>query len=173
MPETYYGLSSAEASSVTKMGIVFRSEDGSQELKDTGCSDFFIDVGALQLTMINPSDSGVVLVDYNSQTQIIAQNTNGPADYELFVNGISYHTSSNTTFYQSIFISNITENTYCSLVVSQGDSNVIRNFTIFVNNSENQAIPSDLVQGINYYDCLLYTSPSPRDMRRSRMPSSA
>ena len=25
----------------------------------------------------------------------------------------------------------------------------------------------------NYKDCLLYTSPSPRDMRRSRMPSSA
>ena len=24
-----------------------------------------------------------------------------------------------------------------------------------------------------YYFCLLYTSPSPRDMRRSRMPSSA
>ena len=26
---------------------------------------------------------------------------------------------------------------------------------------------------IGYYPCLLYTSPSPRDMRRSRMPSSA
>ena len=25
----------------------------------------------------------------------------------------------------------------------------------------------------NNYNCLLYTSPSPRDMRRSRMPSSA
>ena len=25
----------------------------------------------------------------------------------------------------------------------------------------------------NFKDCLLYTSPSPRDMRRSRMPSSA
>ena len=25
----------------------------------------------------------------------------------------------------------------------------------------------------NYYDCLLYTSPSPRDRTRSRMPSSA
>ena len=25
----------------------------------------------------------------------------------------------------------------------------------------------------HYYSCLLYTSPSPRDMRRSRMPSSA
>ena len=26
---------------------------------------------------------------------------------------------------------------------------------------------------MEYIDCLLYTSPSPRDMRRSRMPSSA
>ena len=26
---------------------------------------------------------------------------------------------------------------------------------------------------VSGYDCLLYTSPSPRDMRRSRMPSSA
>ena len=28
-------------------------------------------------------------------------------------------------------------------------------------------------QGMSYGTCLLYTSPSPRDMRRSRMPSSA
>ena len=29
-------------------------------------------------------------------------------------------------------------------------------------------------RGVNFFDtCLLYTSPSPRDMRRSRMPSSA
>ena len=27
--------------------------------------------------------------------------------------------------------------------------------------------------GLNHITCLLYTSPSPRDMRRSRMPSSA
>ena len=30
-----------------------------------------------------------------------------------------------------------------------------------------------LVSDFNFNDCLLYTSPSPRDMRRSRMPSSA
>ena len=29
------------------------------------------------------------------------------------------------------------------------------------------------VLGINYYSCLLYTSPSPRDRTRPRMPSSA
>ena len=39
-----------------------------------------------------------------------------------------------------------------------------------------QAIPfinDDSICLILYGDCLLYTSPSPRDMRRSRMPSSA
>ena len=30
-----------------------------------------------------------------------------------------------------------------------------------------------IVQDIDFVTCLLYTSPSPRDMRRSRMPSSA
>ena len=30
--------------------------------------------------------------------------------------------------------------------------------------------PDDIVK---FYDCLLYTSPSPRDRTRSRMPSSA
>ena len=28
-------------------------------------------------------------------------------------------------------------------------------------------------RGIHYWDCLLYTSPSPRDVEESRMPSSA
>ena len=32
---------------------------------------------------------------------------------------------------------------------------------------------NDKVEGIGLDVCLLYTSPSPRDMRRSRMPSSA
>ena len=31
----------------------------------------------------------------------------------------------------------------------------------------------DHIDGLPYGVCLLYTSPSPRDMRRSRMPSSA
>ena len=36
--------------------------------------------------------------------------------------------------------------------------------------------PQTFVNGLNYYlprDCLLYTSPSPRDRQKSRMPSSA
>ena len=33
--------------------------------------------------------------------------------------------------------------------------------------------PSGTLAEVDYLICLLYTSPSPRDMRRSRMPSSA
>ena len=150
IPEQYYNLNPSEASSVTKMGLVFRSEDGSQELKDNGCTDFFLNIGAFQVTMINPYVENVILVNSGSQTQIIAQNSNGPANYELFVDGISYHTASNTTFYQSIFISNITENKQCSLVVTQGSSNVTKNFSIYVNATIEQNIPNGLVEGLNH-----------------------
>ena len=36
------------------------------------------------------------------------------------------------------------------------------------------SVPDDLMKHVELYDvCLLYTSPSPRDRTRSRMPSSA
>ena len=43
---------------------------------------------------------------------------------------------------------------------------------------ENNGAPDFRIQKFNdiqkrYYDCLLYTSPSPRDTDKSRMPSSA
>lgn len=150
IPQSYYGLTEAEASTITKMGMVFRSEDGSQELKDNGCSDFFFNVGAFQVTLINPDSSDVILVNSGSQTQILAQNNNGIANYELFIDGVSYHTASNTTFYQSSFVTNITENKACQLVVTQGSSSITKNFNIFVNATISQAIPSGLEQGINY-----------------------
>ena len=38
---------------------------------------------------------------------------------------------------------------------------------------KNKNLTGDDPKGVKVYCCLLYTSPSPRDMRRSRMPSSA
>ena len=150
IPEEYYNLTPSQISTVTKMGLVFRSEDGSQELKDNGCSDFFLNIGAFQVTMINPGDNNVEIVEMGGQTQILAQNTNGPANYELFVNDISYHAVDGTTFYQSSFISNITENKHCTLVVTQGSGSVIKNFTIYVNGTIEQLVPEGLVEGLNY-----------------------
>ena len=37
----------------------------------------------------------------------------------------------------------------------------------------NQSVYFFLGKEVRYYACLLYTSPSPRDSRKSRMPSSA
>ena len=152
VPEEYFSLTAGQAVSATKMGLVFRNEDGTQELKDQGCSDFFINVGSFQVEMINPDSSGVILVDYNESTQILAQNTNGNADYELYVNGELIDSQSNINFYNGYQFDNLAENQYCELHVTQNGSTVERKFTILVNNTSIESIPESLEDGINYND---------------------
>ncbi|RSK41901.1 alpha-amylase family glycosyl hydrolase [Mangrovimonas spongiae] len=151
-PETYFSLSTSEASQATKMGLVFRNEDGTEEMKASGCTDFFFNVGTFQVTMINPSNSsnGIIVVDNGGGTQILAQNSGGPANYELFANGVSVHTQNNTTFYNGYLFSGLTENQYCELVITQNGSTITKVFTIFVNNSNTEDMPADLENGINY-----------------------
>ena len=55
IPEDYFSLTATQASSATKMGLVFRNEDGSQEFKDDGCSDFFISIATLSNEEVNTS----------------------------------------------------------------------------------------------------------------------
>ena len=150
IPQTYFGLSAQQASEVTRIGMVFRSADGTQELKNNGCVDFIFNVGAFQVTMINPNSSGIILLNSGQQTQVIAQNTNGAASYELKIDGSSYHTNTSTTFYQSPFITNITENKFCELIVSQGSNSITKSFKIIVNKTSVESIPTNLVDGINY-----------------------
>ena len=57
----------------------------------------------------------------------------------------------------------VSENKVLEIGFGEGDSL----FEMAVNN------PDIHFFGIEVYDCLLYTSPSPRDQRGSRMPSSA
>ncbi|MGB6269820.1 MAG: alpha-amylase family glycosyl hydrolase [Olleya sp.] len=149
-PNIYFNLTAAEEANVTKMGMVFRNPDGTQELKldSGGCQNFVFNVGAFQVTMINPESNGTVAVNNNSGTQILAQNTNGSATYVLKANGSVVNTST-TTFY-SYFFPNITENKYCELEVTQGGSVVTKNFTILVNNTQSAAMPANMENGINY-----------------------
>ncbi|MBU2922005.1 T9SS type A sorting domain-containing protein [Winogradskyella psychrotolerans] len=151
-PNTYFSLTSAEESTVTKMGMVFRNADGTQELKATGCTNFIFNIGAFQVNMINPSPSGngIIVVDSGANTQILAQNTGGPANYELFANGSSVHTQNNTTFYNGYLFSSLTENQFCELVITQGASTITKQFTIIVNNTTPTAMPANMEDGINY-----------------------
>ena len=67
------------------MGMVFRSADGTKELKADGCSDFILNVGAFQLNTIVPDNQLDYEVLVSNATQIMAQNTNGNADYTLML----------------------------------------------------------------------------------------
>ena len=151
-PSDYFNLDTNQSSLATRMGLVFRNEDGTQELKDDGCSDFFINVGAFQVDLINPDSSGIILVENNGGTQILAQNTNGNADYELYANGELVDSQTNTNFYNGYLFSNLNENQYCELYISQGESTIIKKFTVLVDNTTVQSIPSNLEDGINYSD---------------------
>jgi glycosidase len=154
-PNTYFSLTASEEASATKMGMVFRNETGSQELKSNGCSDFFFNVGAFQISMINPSnsDNGILVVNSGGGTQILATNTNGPANYALYVNGNTtpIHTQNNTTFYNGYLFSNLSENQYCELVVTQGSSSISKFFDIIVNATTNADVPTGMRDGINYH----------------------
>ncbi|WP_452227447.1 alpha-amylase family glycosyl hydrolase [Lacinutrix cladophorae] len=132
------------AGTVTAINIVLRSADGTQQT-----TDLQIAVGSFQVTMINPSDSNsTIAVNSGAGTQILAQNTNGNASYELKANGATINTT--TTSFYSYFISGITENLNCELIVTQGSASVSKYFNILVNNTQSQTLPSGLENGINY-----------------------
>ena len=61
------------------------------------------------------------------------------------------------------------------LGLGENDERIMLNKLGFNNIDQfiNQVIPEDIQIKDKSSDCLLYTSPSPRDKRQSRMPSSA
>ena len=58
-------------------------------------------------------------------------------------------------------------NQICTMALSN-----LENYIDKIRNHEGEAEMADVIKAHNYY-CLLYTSPSPRDCKTSRMPSSA
>ena len=57
--------------------------------------------------------------------------------------------------------------------LSQGYNYVRNSLNSFLNSSRNQAVQQYEYTSTVNKSCLLYTSPSPRDRQKSRMPSSA
>ena len=54
------------------------------------------------------------------------------------------------SFYNGYQFNNLTENQYCELVITQGSSSITKYFTILVDNTTVESIPSGLENGINY-----------------------
>ena len=151
-PEVYFGIDSSEAASSTKIGLVFRNENGSQEFKDNGCNDFFLNIGSFHVNMINPDNNSYLVVEYGGSTQILADNTGGAANYELYVNNQLTDSQTGVEYYNGYIFNNLISNQNCSLVVTQGDNIISVDFEIIVSNTNEETIPNSLEDGINYHD---------------------
>ena len=148
-PETYYGLNATQAASITKMGMVFRNETGTQELKATGCSDFFFDVGAFQTTLVTPNSGSTTILASGANLTITANNTGGSATYVLKANGSTINSNSGTSY--SYTDTNITENKSYALEVTLGGTTITRTFSVVINpGTVTENLPAGLEDGINY-----------------------
>jgi pullulanase/glycogen debranching enzyme len=145
VPEAYYGLTATEAANATQMGMVFRNENGSQEFKENGCTDFFFNVGSFQLTLTSPAENLTVL--NSGQSLSISATTSKVANFVLKANGTIINTSNNSTSY-NFNHTNITENTSYVLEATNSGTTQSKTFQVVVNMIE-QPVPNGMKDGIN------------------------
>jgi len=150
VPETYYNLTPTQAQNAIKMGMVFRNENGTQELKDSGCSDFFFDVGTFQVSLTTPAQNSTTILNSGDNFSISATNIGGNADYILKSNGTVIDSQSGVSNY-SFNHTNITENQVYALEVSLNDISIIKEFMALINPGSNYAVmPTNYQDGITY-----------------------
>ncbi|MEM6719256.1 MAG: alpha-amylase family glycosyl hydrolase [Bacteroidota bacterium] len=148
-PETYYGLNPTQAANITRMGMVFRNENGTQEFKDNGCTDFFFDVGAFQTTLVTPDNGSTTILASGSNFTITANNTGGSASYVLKANGSTINSNSGVSY--TYTDTNITENKNYALEVTLGGTTITRSFNVVINpGTSTQAMAAGMEDGINY-----------------------
>ncbi|MDG2193391.1 MAG: alpha-amylase family glycosyl hydrolase [Polaribacter sp.] len=143
-PEIYYGLTTTQASSIEKMGLVFRNEDGSQEFKDNGNADFFFNVGLFQLTVTAPTQNVTILSA--GQSLAITATTTTAANFVLTANGTSIHTINNATSFN--YSHTVAQNTSYRLEATSGSETLSETFQAIVSITE-QTVPTGMKDGIN------------------------
>lgn len=145
VPKTYFSLTDAEATSVTKMGIVFRNATGTQEMKDNGCSDFIFNVGSFQLTLNSPSSAITVL--NSGESLSISATASLTSSFVLKANGAIVNQNSGLTYSYS---PTVTENTTYLLEATNNGETKSSTFQAVVKPTVTEAaVPSGMKDGIN------------------------
>ncbi len=151
-PETYYSLTSGQADTITKMGMVFRNEDGSQELKNNGGVDFFFDVGSFQVTLATPLANSTTILSSGGNLSVNATNIGGNADYVLKANGSIIDTQTNIASY-SYTHTGITSNLNYELDVTLNSTTITKSFEVLINpGTVYSVMPANYLEGVNYHD---------------------
>jgi glycosidase len=147
---TYFSLTPSQESNVTKMGMVFRNENGSQEFKANGCSNFIFDVGTFQVSLSSPLPNSTTILNSGNNLSITASNIGGNANYVLKANGITINTQNNISSY-SYSHTNITSNQNYELEVTLTSSTIIKKFSVLLDPGNLDAImPANYPDGITY-----------------------
>ena len=143
---TYFGVPTN--SSITQICVVFRSANGALQSRP----DYFIPVGAFQYTLTAPLLNSSNIIASGSNVAITANNTNGTATYQLFVNGSTTATNTQTTANYSFTDTGVTINKNYVLKVTQGITSFSAKFAVVINGTPvvSAALPTGLVDGINY-----------------------
>ncbi|MBU2927773.1 alpha-amylase family glycosyl hydrolase [Winogradskyella psychrotolerans] len=150
-PETYYSLTTVQAANVIQMGMVFRSADGSEELKASGCSDFIFEVGTFQVSLTSPS-SDTTILNSGEDLTISATNIGGNASYTLTADGSVIDTNASTNNY-SFVDTNITTNKNYELTAEFNGTVISKSFNVIVDPGTNIGImPTTYEDGITYID---------------------
>ncbi len=143
-PKDYFGLNPSQEALATRMGMVFRNENGSQEFKDNNCTDFFFDVGAFQITLVQPGQS-LSVVSPGSSLPIVAQ-TSMTANFVLKANDIVVDAQSGITNYSYNYVVN--ENT--DFLLEATNNGIVKSAAFQAVLSPNEApVPNGLKDGIN------------------------
>lgn len=151
-PETYYSLTSGQADTITKMGMVFRNEDGSQELKNNGGTDFFFDVGSFQVNLTSPLVNSTTILSSGANLTIEATNTGGTADYVLKANSVVINSQNNISSY-SYTHTNINSNQNYELEVTQSSTIITKSFDVIIDpGTVYDVMPMGYSEGINYHE---------------------
>ena len=141
---TYFGVSNTN--SITQICIIFRSADATIQTADA-----FIPVGAFQYTLAAPLLNSNSIITSGSNFTVTANNTNGNATYELFVNGSATAQNTATTASYSYTDTNVTINKNYVLKISQGNTVFFARFSVIINpGTISLALPTGMVDGINY-----------------------
>jgi 1,4-alpha-glucan branching enzyme len=156
-PQDYYGLTTQQAADATRIGIVFRNPDGTQELKATGCQDFILLVGAVQINITSPSTRPAIITSGSnltvSATIAFQGSTTVQGTFEIFYNNVSVATGTCGFPTCNRTLTNITNSGTLRFVGSPPgtDETGEASFEVFViDTAIEEPIPSGLIDGINY-----------------------
>jgi 1,4-alpha-glucan branching enzyme len=142
VPTTFYNRTN-----LGRIGFLVKAKNGTGDKKS---QDILVEVGLFQANLLSPAVNSTTIIASGDSRFISASNTNGNANYNLKINGVSVETVLDDSSFSYDDI-NITENRNYELEITQGAITQVKKFNVIVAPTViNSALPAGKLDGINY-----------------------